>query len=72
MPVDERIRYDELLAGGHTDVWPRGRAEFAGLFDGLSLVDPGITLASSWRPEAGATHPEPRLVSMWAGVGRKP
>jgi len=72
MPVDERIRYDELLAAGHTDVWPRGRAEFAALFDGLALVDPGITLATSWRPAADAAHPEPRLVSMWAGVGRKP
>jgi hypothetical protein len=72
MPVDERIRYEDLLAAGATDVWARGRAEFAALFDGLAVVDPGITLATSWRPDADASHPEPRLVSIWAGMGRKP
>jgi len=72
MPEIERGRYSKMLATGSTDIWPRGRDEFAALFDGLELVSPGVTLASRWRPPDGAEEPEPRLVSMWAGLGRKP
>lgn len=50
----------------------RDRAEFAALFTGLELVDPGITYTPEWRPDVPVTadqHPE-RAVC-WAAVGRK-
>ncbi len=47
----------------------RSPAEFASLFDGLELVEPGIVVASSWRPDPGAEQPQ---VSHLGAVGRKP
>ncbi|HEU4349002.1 MAG TPA: SAM-dependent methyltransferase [Actinoplanes sp.] len=72
MPPEEKERYEQMLAGGRSDVWPRSHAEFGALFNGLELVEPGIGLVSQWRPEPGTEQPEPRLVSMLAAVGRKP
>ncbi|MDT0382121.1 SAM-dependent methyltransferase [Streptomyces sp. DSM 42041] len=62
----------------------RGREEVARFFDGLDLLEPGITLAHRWRPDvsvplpAHALLPKPRKapgddeVSLWAGVALKP
>lgn len=50
----------------------RDRTEFAALFTGLDLVEPGITYTPEWRPDVPVTadqHPE-RAVC-WAAVGRK-
>jgi metal-dependent amidase/aminoacylase/carboxypeptidase family protein len=60
------------LAEGKSDVWTRGRDEFAALFDGLELVDPGVAPASEWRPEQGATIPARSDVNVWTAVARKP
>lgn len=49
----------------------RTRAEFAGFFDGLELVEPGIVSCSRWRPEPpeiGGTLDVPQF----GAVGRKP
>lgn len=52
----------------------RSRAQIAALFEGLDLVDPGMTLAPLWRPE----EPEdlladaPQQSMFFAGVGRRP
>jgi hypothetical protein len=72
MPEVERERYAKMLADGRTDTLPRGHDEVAALFDGLDMVSPGLVLATEWRPAPGAEKLEPRLVSMWAGAGRKP
>jgi hypothetical protein len=40
-------------------------------FDGLELVEPGLTWITEWRPEPG-TAPTGRRHSMRGGVGRKP
>ncbi|TWG08131.1 SAM-dependent methyltransferase [Saccharopolyspora dendranthemae] len=59
---------------------PRGRDEVAALFDGLELVEPGVTPVLAWRPdpepaEVTRLHPEhevdPRSAYYWAAMGRK-
>ena len=45
----------------------RTRAQIAGYFDGLELVEPGIVPLPQWR-----TLPNPLVVPLFAGMGRKP
>jgi hypothetical protein len=45
----------------------RGREEFARFFDGLELVEPGVTLAPLWRPASE----DAQLLDVVCGVGRK-
>jgi S-adenosyl methyltransferase len=45
----------------------RSEAEIARFFDGLTLLEPGLVLTSSWRPEG-----EPSPVGPYMAVGRKP
>ncbi|MFC4564193.1 SAM-dependent methyltransferase [Nocardiopsis mangrovi] len=57
--------------GGSTPLVLRDAAQLAGLFDGLDLVDPGISSCSLWRPDAvdlGTATP----VAQYCAVGRKP
>ncbi|WP_067821174.1 SAM-dependent methyltransferase [Actinomadura kijaniata] len=51
----------------------RSRAEFARFFEGLELLEPGITSVLDWRPD-GARRRRPSVedVSMWCGVARVP
>ncbi|MDJ1132991.1 SAM-dependent methyltransferase [Streptomyces iconiensis] len=51
----------------------RTRAEVAGFFEALELLDPGIVSCSHWRPEAtsGSTD-EPQVVPQFGAVARKP
>jgi O-methyltransferase involved in polyketide biosynthesis len=72
MPERDAARYLSMVESGHIDIWPRPKAEVTALFDGLELIDPGVVLGSEWRPDAGQAHQEARLVSFYAGVGRKP
>ena len=72
MPPHEQVVYRQLLDTGVSDIWPRDRAEFTALFDGLELVDPGIALISQWRPEGAADPVDPSRIAIWGGVGRKP
>jgi hypothetical protein len=69
---EQQALYQQLIDEGRTDVWTRGRDEFAGLFAGLELLEPGIVPASEWRPEPGATIPERSDINVWTAVGRKP
>ncbi|MFE0680628.1 SAM-dependent methyltransferase [Streptomyces sp. NPDC058961] len=57
-----------------TPVQVRGQDEVERFFDGLDLVDPGVVLAHEWQPEAGSGPAAltDRLVSLYAGVARKP
>ena len=47
----------------------RSRAQVAGLFGGLTLLDPGVVLAHEWRPDSPADTTTPSV--LWAGVARK-
>jgi len=49
----------------------RSREQFAGLFDGLELVDPGVVSTPRWRPDVGAMDDYAEL-AVFCGVGRKP
>jgi hypothetical protein len=72
LPPEMAADYDKALAAGITNIWPRDRAEFTRLFDGLELMEPGVTAVSEWR---SSSEPEPRPsaaeVAMWGAVGRK-
>jgi hypothetical protein len=60
--------YDGISEKTHETFILRSREEFTGFFDGLELVDPGVTLVSSWRNQPPDTGPD----IFYAGVGRKP
>ena len=68
---EQQALYQQLIAQGKSDVWTRSRDEFAGLFQGLEIVDPGVVPASEWRPEPGAEIPERSDINIWTAVGRK-
>jgi hypothetical protein len=52
-------------------ITPRRRDEVARFFDGLELVEPGITPVGVWRPGPMDEIPA-RGLSTWVAVGRKP
>ncbi|WP_274917905.1 SAM-dependent methyltransferase [Streptomyces sp. WZ-12] len=58
--------------GSHVNV--RSKGEVLRFFDGLELVDPGLTMVHQWRPdpvELGAITWSDADVPLYAGVGRK-
>jgi hypothetical protein len=58
---------------GGVDVIGRDADVFADLvFQGLTLVPPGVVVVSEWRPEPGAILPSRADVSMNGAVARKP
>ena len=65
--ADMSERLNRLLSQPSTY---RSRAQVAGFFDGLELVEPGVVPIQQWRPgtpeEAGA------VAAMWGGVAVKP
>ncbi|HWS37290.1 MAG TPA: SAM-dependent methyltransferase [Actinoplanes sp.] len=69
---EQQALYQELIRTGRSDVWTRSYDEFAALFDGLELVDPGVVPASEWRPEPGAEIPPRTHVNVWTATARKP
>jgi hypothetical protein len=48
----------------------RDRAGVTRLFDGLDLVEPGVTRTAMWRPDSEIEAKTP--AALWAGVARKP
>ena len=68
---EQQALYQQLIEQGKSDVWTRNKDEFADLFAGLELVEPGVVPASEWRPEPGAEIPERSDINVWSAVGRK-
>ncbi|MFJ6569069.1 SAM-dependent methyltransferase [Streptomyces sp. NPDC091292] len=67
----------DIYTRSGTPVQFRPKAAVARFFDGLDLLDPGLSLGHRWRPDAtpgSAGRPEPTdaEVSLWTGVGIKP
>ncbi|ESP96296.1 S-adenosyl methyltransferase [Streptomyces sp. ADI96-15] len=64
----------QLYAQRGLTLAPRTREQFSRFFDGLELVEPGISLAAEWRPELGerveVTGDDP--IPGWVAVARKP
>ncbi|MCT2582514.1 SAM-dependent methyltransferase [Actinophytocola gossypii] len=50
----------------------RTRAELAGFFAGMELVEPGVVWTPEWHPEASDVVVEPQLSRGLVAVGRKP
>ncbi|MFD3521550.1 SAM-dependent methyltransferase [Streptomyces sp. NPDC058653] len=52
----------------------RSRDEVAQFFDGLEMVEPGVSLVADWRPELGDVVPVPddAVIAGYVGVARKP
>jgi hypothetical protein len=51
----------------------RVKEDFAALaFDGLELIEPGLTLVSEWRPDSEGPRPTAAEVSWYGAVARKP
>ncbi|RAG85864.1 SAM-dependent methyltransferase [Streptacidiphilus pinicola] len=75
---DSWEKIQDIYNGSGTPVQFRTHKEVARFFDGLELLDPGITVGHHWRPDArsaGAAPAEPLTdaeVSLWVGVGIKP
>jgi hypothetical protein len=68
----ERIEaYQKLVDAGKADIYSRGKDEFAALFTGLEMVDPGIVPIAEWRPAPGVEVPAPDVIGGWAAVGQK-
>ncbi|MFJ3659758.1 SAM-dependent methyltransferase [Streptomyces sp. NPDC090119] len=61
----------DLYNGAGTPVQFRSRAEVARFFDGLELLDPGVSLGHRWRPDTEPTATDAEI-SLWTGVGIKP
>ena len=47
----------------------RDHTGVTGLFDGLTLVEPGVTRTAEWRPDSELEAKSP--AALWAGVARK-
>jgi hypothetical protein len=74
LPPPEVVeRWKLLVEAGKVDIYSRPREEFAALFEGLELVEPGVVPVSEWRAEA-EPPPRPRVsdIAMFAAVARKP
>jgi hypothetical protein len=56
--------------GGREKMIRRDHAGVTRLFDGCSLVEPGVTRTAQWRPDSAPEAASP--AALWAGVARKP
>ncbi|MFY1638154.1 SAM-dependent methyltransferase [Solwaraspora sp. WMMB335] len=63
----------DFFAGTASPMYPRGQAAITALFNGLTLLDPGVVFTARWRPEPGGVGADdPDRSGHYAGVGRKP
>ena len=69
--VAPEVQAQLVEAMRHGAMYPRSRAGFARFFDGLELVEPGVSPVADWRPEPGE-HLSPAEASAWAAVARIP
>ncbi len=49
----------------------RGRAEIAGFFEGMTLLEPGLTDVWNWRPDGGSLVAPSDVMTVIGGVARK-
>ncbi|MEU6578663.1 SAM-dependent methyltransferase [Streptomyces sp. NPDC046805] len=61
----------DLYISAGTPAQVRSRDEVARFFDGLELLDPGVSIGHRWRPDTEPTATDAE-VSLWTGVGIKP
>ncbi|MBO0804188.1 MAG: SAM-dependent methyltransferase [Nocardiopsaceae bacterium] len=68
--ADERFREITRRESRH-QYTNRSRAEVARFFEGLDLVEPGLVPHQDWRPDREDKEMA-GIISLWAGVARKP
>ncbi|MDQ0905016.1 hypothetical protein QFZ22_001001 [Streptomyces canus] len=61
----------DIYTNAGTPVQFRSQAEVARFFEGLDLLDPGVTVGHRWRADEESTASDAE-VSLWTGVGIKP
>lgn len=66
--IVERVTKVYKNASAHMHLRPAKEVER--FFDGLEIVEPGVTWMTRWRPDPG-TRPSGREDSLYCGVGRK-
>jgi S-adenosyl methyltransferase len=66
----------DIYTSAGTPVRLRSRDEVVRFFDGLDLLDPGVTVGHRWRPDAETGARTKNLtdaeIGVWTGVGIKP
>ncbi|MER5524544.1 SAM-dependent methyltransferase [Streptomyces sp. NPDC002677] len=72
-PEESAAATAKLKAAGVT-LALRSREEFGHFFDGLDLVDPGVSVVHHWHPELGEPVPgqDDGVIPGYGAVGRKP
>ncbi|MFF3611166.1 SAM-dependent methyltransferase [Streptomyces sp. NPDC002580] len=72
-PEESAAAIEKLKAAGVT-LALRSREEFTRFFDGLDLVEPGVTVVHHWHPELGEPVPgqDDGVIPGYGAVGRKP
>src|SRR5690606_1883897 len=72
-PQVRSIALAAAASGRHGNLYPRGREEFQRFFDGLELLEPGITSVSDWRAEnEPPPRPSPAETAVYGAVARIP
>ncbi|MEU1283988.1 SAM-dependent methyltransferase [Kitasatospora sp. NPDC005856] len=71
IPSEIRDRVTGVYDKATAPLVGRSREEVRAFFDGLDLLDPGVTTVPLWRPDT-APGPGADRVSMYGGVARKP
>ncbi|GAA3800390.1 SAM-dependent methyltransferase [Sphaerisporangium flaviroseum] len=61
---------DGVVSGPRRDQL-RSKADIERLFEGLSLVEPGVAYLPEWRPDPGETYTGPGTIWAVGGIGRK-
>ncbi|MBO8194379.1 SAM-dependent methyltransferase [Streptomyces oryzae] len=71
--VDRINAVVDIYRRNGTVLAPRSREQVTGFFDGLELLDPGITQVHLWRPDTDPHGGLPEgTLTLYAGVARKP
>lgn len=72
-PALGAVRSD--LGARGSNVTPRSKDQVGAFFDGLELLEPGLTLIEKWRPTVAVVEPQATAdegVPLYVGVARKP
>ncbi|MFC4047805.1 SAM-dependent methyltransferase [Dactylosporangium siamense] len=73
LPAHMKSDADKTGKRGGVPTFARTKQEFARLFEGLTLVEPGIVSVAEWRDKRPASERPSELdVAMWGAVGRVP
>lgn len=72
LPPEQRERAAEANVRSGVTFRQRSQAEFSKFFDGLDMIDPGITSVLRWRPPIQPAQQTVEAVSMLCGVAQIP